>query len=53
MEGLINRETMGILSGVSRLVRPVRGEALIEAEDPTMVAEADMGKAAKANTSAI
>ena len=44
---------METLSGVSSPVRLVREEALVEAEDPTMVVEVDMGVEIEARTSTI
>ena len=53
MEGIMIRDHMEIPNGMSRLVRLVEGEAMIEEEDPTMEEEVDMGTAAEAHTSII
>lgn len=46
----MNKEAMEIPSEMIRLVRLVKGEALVEEEDPKMVAEVDMGIETKAHT---
>ena len=51
--GILSKETMETLSGVRNPVRPVKEEALVEAGDPTMVAEVDMGTTSKDHTSII
>ena len=49
--GVMSREVMENLSGMRRPLRPVRGEALVEAKDPTMVAGEDMQTTTKVQTS--
>ena len=49
--GVMSREVMENLSGMRRPLRPMRGEALVEAKDPTMVAGEDMETTTKVHTS--
>lgn len=42
MARVLKKKDMETLSGVKNLVRPVREEDLVEAEDPTMVEREDM-----------
>ena len=49
----MSREAMGIPNGMSRPLRPVKGEVLVEAKEPTMVEEVDMETTLEAHTSTI
>lgn len=40
--GVMKKEAMETLSGLSSPMRPIREEDLTEVEDPTMVVEVDM-----------